>query len=278
MNSRSDLKSGYVPSGAANLYFESAGSGPALVFIHAGVSDSRMWDPQFDAFASKFQVVRYDHRGFGKSKMPEGPYALRDDLLSVIRHLGIARATLIGCSMGGATAIDFALEHPEMVSGLVLVGSGVSGLNDASQLTEDVLKYWKEFLTAVRDGDVDRAREMDAKHWIDGPSRDAGRIDPVYRNRARELHRENFSMQRFATQETPLKPPAVGRLGEIRVPTLVVIGDSDEKDLIKLADKLVTEIPSATKVQVDNAAHLPSLEHPQLFNEILNDFLNRRLR
>jgi pimeloyl-ACP methyl ester carboxylesterase len=275
MTSRSDLKSGYVPSGAANLYFESAGSGPALVFIHAGVSDSRMWDPQFDAFAPKFQVVRYDHRGFGKSKMPEGPYALRDDLLSVIRHLGIARATLIGCSMGGATAIDFALEHPEMVSGLVLVGSGVSGLNDASQLTEDVLKYWKEFLTAVRDGDVERAREMDAKHWIDGPTRDAGRVDPVYRNRARQLHRENFSMQRFASQESPLKPPAISRLGEIKVPTLVVIGDSDENDLIKLADRFVSDIPHATKMTVANAAHLPSLEHPKLFNQILSKFLSR---
>src|SRR5215469_900595 len=277
MTSRPDFKCGYAVSGAASLYFESAGSGPVVVFIHAGVSDSRMWDPQFDAFASKFRVVRYDHRGFGKSKMPEGPYALRDDLLSVIRHLGIAQATLVGCSMGGATAVDFTLEHPEMVTGLVLVGSGVSGLNDASQLTEDVLRYWKEFLTAVLDGDVDRAREMDAKHWIDGPSRDVSRIDPVYRKRARELHRENFSTQRFATQESPLKPPAIGKLGEIKAPTLVVIGDNDEPDLIKLADKLAAEIPNATKVPIENAAHLPSLEHPALFNRILNDFLNRRL-
>jgi 3-oxoadipate enol-lactonase len=275
VTSRADLKSGYAPSGAASLYFETAGNGPALVFIHAGVSDSRMWDPQFDAFAARFQVVRYDHRGFGKSAMPEGPYALRDDLLAVLRHLGIARATLVGCSMGGATAIDFTLEHPEMVTALVLVGSGVTGLNDPSQLSDEAIKYWTEFLKAIRDGDVDRAREMDARHWIVGPSRDASRIDPVYRDRARQLHRENFSLQHFATQEAPLKPAAIGRLAEIKVPTLVMIGDSDEPDLVKLADRLAREIPNATKVPIKNAAHLPSLEHPQLFNQILNDFLAR---
>jgi 3-oxoadipate enol-lactonase len=275
MTSRSDFKSGYAPSGAASLYFETAGSGPALAFVHAGVSDSRMWDPQFEAFASRFQVVRYDHRGYGKSAMPEGPYALRDDLLAVLRHLGVAQATLVGCSMGGATAIDFTLEHPEMVTALVLVGSGVTGLNDPSQLSDATIKYWTEFLKAIRDGDVDRAREMDAKHWIDGPLRDASRIDPVYRERARQLHRENFSLQRSTTQEQPLKPAAIGRLGEIKVPTLVVIGDNDEPDLLKLADRLAREIPNATKVPIENAAHLPSLEHPALFNQILSDFLKR---
>ena len=144
MPTRADFQSGYASSGEARIYFEAAGAGPDLVFVHAGVSDSRMWEPQFDTFAAKYRVVRYDHRGFGKSKMPDGPYALRDDLLSVVRQAGIAKATFVGCSMGGATVIDFALEHPEMVSALVLVGSGVTGLNDPSQLSADSLKHWAE--------------------------------------------------------------------------------------------------------------------------------------
>ena len=195
MPTRADFQSGYASSGDARIYFEAAGVGPGLVFVHAGVSDSRMWEPQFDTFAAKYRVVRYDHRGFGKSKMPDGPYALRDDLLSVVRQVGIAKATFVGCSMGGATVIDFALEHPEMVSALVLVGSGVTGLNDPSQLSADSIKHWAEFLTAARDRDVDRARELEAKYWIDGPSRDAAQVDPVYRERARQLHRENFSLE-----------------------------------------------------------------------------------
>jgi len=205
--------------------------------------------------------------------MPAEPFALRDDLLSVMRQLGISKATFVGCSMGGATVIDFALEHPEMVSALVLVGSGVTGLNDPSQLSADSLKHWAEFLTAARDRDVDRAREMDAKYWIDGPSRDAAQVDPVYRERARQLHRENFSLERLARQEEPLKPPAIGKLGEIAAPALVVIGDHDEQDLVKLADRLAREIPNASLVTIANAAHLPSLEHPDQFNRILSDFL-----
>lgn len=266
---------GYAPSGTAKIYFETAGAGPDLVFVHAGVSDSRMWDPQFEAFAGKFRVTRYDHRGFGKSKMPDEPYALRDDLLAVIRHVGIAKAALVGCSMGGATVVDFALEHPQMVTALALVGAGVSGLNDPKELSADTLKYWAEFLTLVRAGDVERACEMDAKHWLDGPSRDWTKIDPAYRTRARQLHRENFSIDRFAHPEQPLKPPAIGRLREIAAPTLVAIGDNDEKDLIKLADRLAAEIPNATLVTIANAAHLPSLEHPGQFNEILGRFLTR---
>jgi 3-oxoadipate enol-lactonase len=275
MPPRAELTSGYAPSGAARIYFETAGAGPDLVFVHAGVSDSRMWDPQFEAFAGEFRVTRYDHRGFGKSKMPDEPYALRDDLFNVIRRLGIAKATLVGCSMGGATAIDFALEHPEMVSALVLVGSGVSGLNDPKQLSADSIRHWSEFLTLVRNRDLERAREMDAKYWIDGPSRDSAQIAPVYRTRARQLHRENFSIDRFARQEQPLQPPAIDRLREIAAPTLVVIGDNDSEDVIKLADRFAAEIPNAALVTIANAAHLPSLEHPDQFNPILSRFLTR---
>ncbi len=271
------VESGYAPSGGAKIYFETQGAGPAVVFIHAGVSDGRMWDPQFEAFAGKFRVVRYDHRGFGKSSMPAEPYEFRQDLLSVIRHLGIARAALVGCSLGGATGIDFALQNPEMVTALVLVGSGVSGLNDPKELSVGAIKYWTELIELARKGDVERAREMDAKYWIDGPSREPAQIDPAYRERARQLHRENFSVERFQQlqhQEKPLSPPAIRRLGEIVARTLVVIGDHDSEDLVKLADRLTREISGARLVTIANAAHLPSLEHPEEFNRILSDFLS----
>lgn len=276
MATRFDVTSGYAPSGTARIYFESVGTGPNLIFVHAGLSDSRMWDPQFESFAERFRAVRYDHRGFGKSKLTDEPYALRDDLLNVVRHLNVAEVALVGCSMGGATAIDFALEHSEMVTALVLVGSGVSGLNDPNQLSAEAIKHWTELISLVQKGDVERAREMDAQFWIDGPSRDAAKVDSAYRNRARQLHRENFSIERFARQEEPLKPPAIGRLREVTAPTLVVIGDNDSEDLVKLADRFAAEIPNAKLATIRNAAHLPSLEHPDEFNRIVSDFLDSR--
>lgn len=265
--------SGYARSGGAKLYFETAGEGAALVFIHAGASDSRMWEPQFERFADRFKVVRYDHRSFGKSDFPNEPYTLRGDLLSVLRHLEIKRAVLIGCSMGGTTAIDFALEHPEMVTGLVLVGSGISGFFDPKNLSADTLKYWRELMSVVQKGEIDKAREMDAKYWIDGEGRSSSQIDPVYRERARQLHRENFSVERVARPETQLTPPAIDRLREIKAPTMVVIGDNDSEDLRKLADRLAGEISGARLAKIRNAAHLPSLEHPVEFNRLLEEFL-----
>ena len=127
VTTRADFKSGFAPADGARIHFESACAGPAVVFIHAGVSDRRMWDPQFDYFADKFHVVRYDLRGFGKSEKPDLSYSNRADLGKVLQFLGIEKAALVGCSMGGSTAIDFTLEHPERVVALVTVGSGVSG-------------------------------------------------------------------------------------------------------------------------------------------------------
>src|SRR6516225_7421656 len=272
MTAQPDFSSGYAPSGRAQLYFETAGTGEVLVFLHAGVSDSRMWDPQIQKFATKFRVIRYDHRGFGKTEFPDEPFALRDDLFNLLRHLGVRKVVLVGCSMGGAAAIDFMLEHPEAVAGLVLVGSGVSGLNDPAHLSADALKYWSELLRVIQKGELSRAREMDAKYWIDGPSRASSEVDPIYRERALQLHRDNFSLEGFAREEKSLTPPAIGRLREINAPTLVIIGDHDSEDLRKLADRFAAEIVGARLVNM-NAAHLPSLEHPAQFNQLLDDFL-----
>jgi 3-oxoadipate enol-lactonase len=266
----SKVVTGYAPSDGAKLYFEARGEGPAVVFIHAGVSDHRMWDPQFDAFSAKFKVVRYDLRGFGKSAMPDEPYANRDDLFAVLRHLGIHQTVLVGCSMGGATAIDFTLEHPEMVTALVPVGSGVSGWNDWSP---ESAQSWSAAMNLMKKGDLDGAFELSARYWIDGPAREASLVDPRYRARARQLYKENFSLKLWQNPEKVLDPPAIKRLGEIKCPTMAVIGDSDAQDLRKLAQQIAKETPGATMATIENAAHLPSLEHPAQFNRLLEGFL-----
>ena len=274
MASRSDLITGYAPADGARIYFESAGSGPALVLIHAGVADRRMWDPQFELLSGKFRVIRYDLRGFGKSEMPDGPYANRRDLHHLLEHLGVGKTALIGCSMGGATAIDFTLEKPERVTALVTVGTGVSGWNEWS---DEMVRHWGKFMRLVQERETERARELDAVLWIDGPARDRSRIDPAYRERARQLHRDNFSLARLMHPEEELKPPALGRLSEIKAPTLVMIGDADVPELIKIADRLAADIKGAKRVTIRNAAHLPNLEHPDEFNRIVMEFLTQLL-
>ncbi|MDO8432762.1 MAG: alpha/beta hydrolase [Candidatus Binatus sp.] len=272
MDARLKVTGGFAPSGDGQIYFETAGRGPALIFVHAGVSDRRMWDPQFEAFAAEYQVIRLDLRGFGKSRMTQGPYANRDDLASVLDAIGVTSAVLVGCSMGGATAIDFTLEHPETVSALVLVGAGVSGWKDWSPQT---FNHFGQMMRLIQQGDSASARDLEARYWIDGPSRDAAKVDSAYRARAAELHRENFSVERFSHQEQELSPPAIGRLGEIKCPATVIIGDSDADDIRALGARLATEIAGARLVTIENGAHLPNLEHPDRFNRILREFLAR---
>ena len=197
-------------------------------------------------------------------------FALRDDLLSVLRHLSIAKAALVGCSMGGSTAIDFTLEHPEMVTALVPIGAGVSGWNDWSP---ESVNLFHELMGLVKKGDAKAAFELSAHYWIDGPSREASRVDAKYRERALQLCKENFSLEFFQRAETILNPPAIQRLKEIECPTMVVIGASDAQDLRKIAQHLQREIAGATMATIENAAHLPSLEHPAQFNRLLQTFL-----
>ena len=269
MPSNFETESGFAPAGDTQIYFEAAGSGPPLVFLHAGVADLRMWDPQFVLFARRFRVVRYDHRGFGQTRPTHTPFMLHDDLLSVMRCLGIASAVLVGCSMGGTTAVDFAIAYPDMVDALVLSGSGLSGWT----WSPEIVKLMTEILERVGAGDIDGARQLNERLFLDGP-RDPGSIDPIYRARASALYADNFRPERWTIQAQPPSPPSSERLAEIKAPTLIMVGDCDAPDLHKIANLLVSEIDGARLVTIRNAAHLPNLEHPEQFNRLVMDFLD----
>ncbi len=113
---------------ATTFHYEMAGIGPPVVLIHAGIADSRMWEGQFAPLSRWFRVIRYDMRGFGLTPPAEGAFSHMDDLAALLRHLGIERVSLIGCSMGSKTALDFALAHPAQVDRLVLTSPAVGGL------------------------------------------------------------------------------------------------------------------------------------------------------
>jgi len=266
----SKVETGIAASGSARLYFEVAGAGDPLVFIHAGVSDRRIWDSQFEFFAQRFRVLRYDHRGYGKSETGAGPWMLHQDLDTVLGAAGIARAGLVGCSMGGTTAIDFTLSFPNRVTVLAVIGSGLSGW----QWSPDIVQHVGAMVALARDGDSDGARRLDARLWIDGPRRDPSAVDPAYRAAAHQIHAENFNLQRMLNPWQGLTPPAVSRLSEIRSPTLITVSDGDVADLHRIAEKLAQEIVGSRLVTFPNAAHLPSIEHPDKFNRILLDFLS----
>jgi 3-oxoadipate enol-lactonase len=272
MSASQQSTTGYADVNGVRLYYEVAGVGHPLVLQHEGIADSRMWDDQFGVFAQRYRVVRYDYRGFGKSDMRPGDFSLRDDLLGLLRSLGIEKTYLLGASLGGSMTIDFALEHPGMVDAIIPVAPGLSGL----QPPEEENFLFEPIEEAIKAGDLDRANDLEVHLWVDGPNRANDQVDPAVREKIRVMNGDSFKRQDEWTdaKPVPLEPPAVGRLGEIHVPTLVIIGDEDVPHVQRAADAIASGIAGAKKAVMHNTAHVLMMERPEEFNRIVLDFLS----
>jgi pimeloyl-ACP methyl ester carboxylesterase len=268
-------ETGYADVNGARLYYEVAGTGNPVIFSHAGIADHRMWNDQFEAFAQRYRVIRYDHRGMGQSSMPAGPFSLREDIYGLGRFLGADRAYVIGCSMGGSAALDCALAHPDFVDALVLVDSGMSGEQWTPEDEAEGERIFGPIGAAVERGDIDAANEMEVKIWVDGLRRTPEQVNPAVRKLVLDMNLNMFKRaEEFKRGEAqPLDPPAAGRLHEVRCPTLVIVGDEDLPFELRTADTMAAGIPNARKVVIHDAAHLPSMEKPEEFNRIVLDFL-----
>jgi 3-oxoadipate enol-lactonase len=259
---------GAVAVDGGTLYYEMAGKGEPIVFIHGGQMDRRMWDDQFDLFARHFKVIRYDVRGYGKSSLPARGYSCTDDLYSLLKALHVNKAHFVGLSLGGRIAIDFALTHPEMVAGLVLVGPGLSGFQFSN---DGGARYWA-VVEAARDKSYAEAAEL----WLKDPYMAPAMANSALQSKLRKLASENGPAWLMnPLLERDLKPPAVGRLAEIHAPTLIIVGDRDVPDIQKIVEKLSTDISGAKKVVIRGAGHIVNMEKPDEFNRALFDFLGR---
>ena len=252
----------------ARIHYEQEGVGLPLVFLHAGVADSRMWQPQIRAFADQFECIAPDIRGFGLSALPPGPWSPVGDLLGLIDHLHLKPVHLVGCSIGGGVAIDFAIEHGERISKLVLVGPGVGGVHFSAQYPE----LFAEAEAAEKAGDRHAIVEADARLWLDGPRRRPGYVKDPLRKLFFEMD-SNFDSDFDSAPIDQIEPPAAERLHEITAPTLVVVGDEDAPPVFDAVELLMDKVPHARKAVIHDAAHLPNLEHPEEFNRIVLEFL-----
>lgn len=262
--------SGHAAANGVELYYEEAGRGHPLILLHAGIGHVHFWDEQWEPFAREYRVVRYDLRGFGKSVRPPGPFNMRSDLYRLMRFLGIERAHLVGASMGGGIAIDFALEHPGMVDALVAVVPGLSG---GPQPSEETNRAWQEIEAAKQAGDLDRADELMMRMWVDGPRRQPRDVDSSVRTHVRQMLHDNRPAGLAEGTPVRLDPPARGRLAEIHAPTLVIVGDLDVPTILENGDILTAGIAGARKIVMRGVAHAPNLERPEEFNRIVLDFL-----
>lgn len=257
-------------SGGGAVQVEEAGDGPPILLLHAGVSERHMWDHQWEWLSLSMRTVRWDQRGFGQTAHVPGPFSYAGDVIQVMDALHIDQAILVGCSMGGATAIQVAVEHPARVVGLVLSGSGVPGY--AFDIPPDIAKLFSDADEAFRRDDVGRALEILERTWLIGPGREAGDVNPDYLERARTLLRESDRPDEGAVS-TDQAWSAQGLLPEIRVPVLVIVGSNDLPPILESAAFLADTLPKARYALIDHAAHLPNMEEPNQFDTHLREWL-----
>jgi len=265
-SSKPEVQSGMAEVREPRLYYEAAGKGEAVVLIHGGGLDCRMWDAQFEALARSYRVVRYDVRGFGKSELPDKPYSDHGDLGEVLDFLKIDRAHLVGLSMGGRIALDFALAFPRRVRSLVLAGPGISGF----QFTPESSKRFFEQVRAAQVGHWEKALQM----WLTSDYIAPAMEQPLLRPGIEKMARDNLKtlLMNYMLQ-IDLDPPAVGRLPEIQAPTLLILGDRDVPDIYAIAKLLQEKLAGIRRLDVKGAGHMVNLEKPEEFNKALLEFL-----
>jgi 3-oxoadipate enol-lactonase len=256
----------FTPVDGSKIYFEECGSKPqTVVLLHDGVLHSAAWDEVWPEFCKHFHVIRYDRRGYGRSPVATSWYSEADDLAILLRHLKVSRAAIVGSSHGGEISINFTLDHPEVVQQLVLIGAVVGGM-----------PYSQHFLD--RGNVLDKPLEKgDVKDAISEASKDKYLIAPGHdeaQKRMADLLSANPQDMTHPSFELPAKP-ALSRLHEIQVPTLLLVGDADIPDVHAHAGAIEAGIPRARRVVVKDAGHLMYLEKPAEFSRLVISFIEQ---
>ncbi len=261
------VRAGYVQVEGGRLYYERAGEGFPVVLIHGSLWDCRIWDDQFEAFAEHHDVVRYDLRGYGRSDPPKATYSDARDLRSLLGELGIERGAIVGSSTGGQLAVDFALEHADVVDAVVLVAPVLSGYawEDAGieLLVSEVEK-------AIAEGDLAGAMDIELAVWA------PMRADPEIDARIRRIAMDNLHLLRRSDTFAETPPPAAPRLPELQAATLIVVGDRDLSEVQAIADLIEERVPGAHKHVIAGADLLVNVRKPERFNRLVLDFLSFR--
>jgi 3-oxoadipate enol-lactonase len=241
-----------------DLWYDEAGTGSPVVLLHEGVVDSRIWAPVVPLLAERHRVVRYDQRGFGRSPLPDGPYSVVDDLVSVLDATAIDRAALVGASRGGNISLATSLDRPERVSALVLLGSGLPGHEWKVEWTPEQIARWEDAEAA---DDYEAMAELDIEAWAP-----MGTDDEL---RAMFVENAVGSNSEHATTDQP----AAGRLGGIAAPTLVVTGGRDVQGINEVGEILAREIPGARQAVIEEADHMIPWRAPEELSHLIIDFL-----
>lgn len=262
----------WIPVEGAELavdYRPHADGRAPLVFLHAGVTDGRLWDGVMAAAAGQRSALRMDRRGFGQTRTSAAPpHAWTEDLRAVLDMLHLGVVELVGCSLGGRIAIDFALAWPQRVAGLTLVAPSVTGV-PAPVLDAASRELSEAIQAADAAGQLDEVNRLQARLWLDGPGQPEGRVGGAAR--ALFLAMNEMALRSPAVGEALPAPDAWPRLEALAAPVRLVCGDLDLPHLMGRCQQMAARIPAARHWTLLGVAHLPPLEAPEAFNRVLRE-------
>lgn len=261
---------GFVENNGTKLFYEVAGSGSPVVLIHGGWLNSEQWDEQFALLSKTHRVVRYDFRGAGRSPLGDSAYSHAEDLAAILKALNIDRADLVGLSQGSQISIDFVLAYPDKVRSMMIGGSPLSGFDLGPEFTTGM----RGVVTAGASDDPQLTYD---RIWAFAPFRVASTM-PEVRHRLDDMivHQNSWAANRKGAPRSKVPPaPPATRLGEIRKPVLIVVGEGDMDAFQREAEFAWKQIAGAQLIRVKDAGHFVNLEQPRKYNEILLDWLKK---
>lgn len=261
---------GYLQIKQTRLYYEIIGQGEPLVLLHAGIADSRMWQPQISLLAGSYQIITLDFRGYGNTIYKSDPFWHYQDVYSLLKHLKLGSVNILGCSLGGRVAIELALQYPEIINRMILLSPGLRGFEYVDQKT----LAWDERLERLITLDErDKVAEMLIDIWVVGLRRKRGDVNQSIRSFVKEMILDNYDAVVDRVEEAEPEFDVISRLSGIKSNTLVVIGEEDLPDMLTISQMITDNIPQAKRLILPAAAHMINLEKAGFLTKIVLDFL-----
>lgn len=241
------------------------GQAAPLVLVHGFGGSRRDWEPVIAALPAGRPIIAYDRRGYGDSHVGDSaPFSHADDLLALLDALEIERADLCGMSLGGATVLNFALNHPERLRRLVLISPLMVGWS----WTAEWIERWKAIGRAARSGDMAQARDL----WYRHPLFDSVRESPAGQTLRASI--EAYHGRQWVQDDQRPALPDIDRLGQLSMPTLLLTGARDTEDFRLIADVIAAMGQQVTRIDHPGAGHMLNLEIPGTIAGEIEHFLS----
>ncbi len=260
----------YIPVADSKVFAAESGSGDALILLHAGNMDHRMWKEQVPVFSKKFRVITIDIRGCGNTQDGDSTYLQSAAIAAVMDSLRIAKASFAGVSLGAVAATDFALTYPARVNKLVLVSPGLIGLD----LIHDSMmtRAYRQMDAAWKQGDTLQYINLFVNVWVDGPNRKPAGMNQAVRSGAFAIASENIRKRKAGVHlGLNYQPTQLQQLPSLKPPVLVITGSLDVSDILLIAAEYKKN--GAKTIMIPGVAHMLNMEKPALFNKEVLNFL-----